>query len=81
MAVDEGLVGVDPVVVDLVQGVELLCGKAGVGRAGGVAGEGGWVEDAALGVRDDGVNEAVLRVALAEDFSGQDGEHFLGDGV
>lgn len=81
MAVDEGLVGVDPVVVDLVQGVELIRGEAGVGGAGGVAGQGGWVEDAALRVRDDVVNQAVLRVTLAKDFGGQDGEHFLRDGV
>lgn len=81
VAVDEGLVGVDPVVVDLVQGVELVRGEAGVGCAGGVAGQGGWVEDAALRVRDDVVDEAVLRVTLAEDFGGQDREHFLGDCV
>lgn len=79
--VDEGLVDVDPVVVDFVERVELGGVEAGGCAVGGAAEEGGRVEVAAEGVGDDLVGQPVLGVALAEDFGADDVVHGCRDGV
>lgn len=78
---DEGDVGVDVGVVDLVEGVELGGGEAGGGVGGGRAEEDVRVEGAGARVGDDVVDEAVLAVALLEDFGADGGEEGGWDAV
>lgn len=68
MREDERLVGLDPVVVELVDGLDLSGREAHGGVGGGAAQQGLRREAAARGVLDDVVGDAVLRVALLEDF-------------
>lgn len=64
---DQGVVGFVPGVEELVDGLELGRGHAGVVGGGGVAHHGDGVKDTAEGVLQDVVFQAVLGIALLQD--------------
>lgn len=78
---DQGVVGFVPGVEELVHGLELGWGHAGVVGGGGVAHHGDGVEDTSEGVLQDVVFQAVLRVALLQDLVLDSGHLSIADVV